>query len=569
MAGRSKKSQGNFEKIKREMTAKKKKAQTQRNGEIAKADTKNNDLYTETVTKDIDIEKTEDVDIEKSDSITEKGPEEDIAAKKQQAGKVNTVETRKIGLVVFRVHEEEFALRISNIKEIIRVPSIIKVPNAPQYIIGLCSLRGNLLPVIDCRKMFGMPEQEFSESSRIIVADIHGKQVGLASDKVLEVINVEETAVKVPPASIKGIDGGIINGILVLNDGKRVVMILDAEKIIKAGNIEEAVNQQHTSIENITDSAAKKDEEEQIVIFNVGVGEYALSISYVKEIIRMPDVMKVPNTASYIEGVFSVRNQLLTVINLGKLLGINCKHPDKYSRVIIINNGNFSFGVIVDKVSHVVRVQKELFKESGQNDNFNVKEHVKGIFNLDNGQRLVMMLEPDKLISLEDVKGVLEADHNKLVNNKSLYAAEADNSFEFVVFKMGEEEYGIEINNVQEVNRIREITHFPGAPAFIAGMVDLRGDIVPVLNLRRLFDIDDSESYKVSKLLVAEFGKKRIGILIDSVSGVLKFSKDNLEKAPEALRGKGQDCYIDKVAKLNDGKRIILILNLPTLLSFM
>jgi len=151
-------------------------------------------------------------------------------------------------------------------------------------------------------------------------------------------------------------------------------MILDAEKIIKVGNLDTAANQQRTSVENLTGSETKEDEEEHIVIFNIGMGEYAFNINYVKEIIRLPDVMKVPNTASYIEGVFSIRNQLLAVINLGRLLGMNCKQPDEYSRVVIINNGSFSYGVIVDKVSHVVRQKAGNDAGASQNDQFGGRE---------------------------------------------------------------------------------------------------------------------------------------------------------------------------------------------------
>ncbi|HHW00990.1 MAG TPA: hypothetical protein GXX36_15760 [Clostridiaceae bacterium] len=549
----SKKNKNNLEKIKREMSRKKQKAEDRN----------------EPVDSSADIGKTA---IEK----TAGRQALQIEAQKGTGNECVPEETdnEKIEMLVFRIGEEEFALRITSIKEIIRIPSMTKVPNTPQYISGLCSLRGELLPVVDCRKLFGIPEQELGESSRIIVADIHEKKIGLISDKVLEVINVEEADVKEPPAGIRGADGGVVNGILILNNGKRVIMILDAEKIIKTGDLDTAAKQQHTHVDKLTDSEKKEDEEEQIVVFNIGTGEYGFNINCIKEIIRLPDVMKAPNTASYIEGVLSVRNRLLAVINPGRLLGINCKQPDENSRVIVIDNGNFSYGVIVDKVSQVVRVRKELFKENIQNASFAGIEFVKGILNLNNGQRLIMILEPDKLISLEDVKGVSDVDYKKTANDKSahdksLYAGEADDSLEYVVFKLGEEEYGIEINSVQEVNRIDGITRFPGAPVFIAGMVDLRGEIIPVLNLRRLFGMDDSDSYNVSRFLVAESGNKKTGILIDSVSGVLRFSKAYLEEAPGALKEKGQECYIDKIAKLNDGKRIVLVLDLSTMLSFM
>ena len=473
-------------------------------------------------------------------------------------------------LVVFRVDEEEFALRIANVKEVIRIPSITKVPNAPQYITGLCSLRGELLPIIDSRKLFGLPDQELNESSRIIVADIHEKKVGLVTDKVSEVISVEEAAIQEPPSSIGQADGGAIDGILILNEGKRVVMILDAERIIKAGDFDETANRQCMSTENITASETKEDEEEQIVIFNIGTGEYAFSIDYVQEIIRQPDIMKVPNTANHIEGVFSLRNQLLSVINPGRLLGVNCRQPDESSRVVIINNGSFSYGVTVDKVSQVVPVKKELLKEGGRNAICSGTEFVKGIYNLNDGKRLVMLLEPSKLISLDDVKAVMDdVEQQKTVNERTMHTVEGNDNLECVVFKLDEEEYGIDINHVQEINRISDITHFPGAPVFIDGMVNLRGDMIPILNLRKLFAIHDSGYDNSSKFLVAEYGDKRIGILIDSVSEVLRISKEYLEEAPEALKGTEQDNYIDKIAKLNDGKRIVLIINLSALLSFL
>ncbi|MFZ5968755.1 MAG: chemotaxis protein CheW [Bacillota bacterium] len=480
------------------------------------------------------------------------------------------MEVKKIEMVVFWVGEEEFAFRISNVKEIIRVPSMTRIPNVPFFVTGLCSLRGDLLPVIDSRKLFGMPDKEYNEGSRIVVADIQGKKVGLITDKVSEVISVEESTIKEPPGSIKGIDGGVINGVLLLNNGKRVIMILDARKIVKAGNLEEySKQQQEVSGKSFQDLNMKALEEEQIIIFNIGTEEYALSINCVKEIIRLPDIMKVPNTASYIEGVLSIRNQLLVVINLGRLLGMNCKKTDEHSRVVIINNGNLTFGVIADKVSQVMRVQKDSFKKSNLSASGSSMEYIKGFFNLNSGKRLVMVLEPHKLISFEDVSGVLNVDRKKNLNDMSLNVSEVENNLEHVViFKLDEEEFGIRINNVKEINRMSEIVHFPGAPAFIDGMLNLRGDVIPILNLKTLFN-NNSSAYDSSKFLVVEFGNKRIAIMIDSASEVLRFPKSYLEEVSEVLEGNDNGGFIDAIAKLNEGKRIILILNLSTVLSFM
>lgn len=527
-----KKSSDNFEKIKREMTAKKQKGKMEQEQVNLKTDIEN---------KDYSMQKQELCIKTVVETITE---------------------VKKIEVILFKVDEEEFALRISNIKEIIRVPILKKIPNAPQYITGLCCLRGELLPVIDSRKLFSMHHKEFDDSSRIIVTDIHGKRIGLICDRVSEVITIEESAIKEPPSSIKGVHCGVINSILILNNGKRVVMLLDAEKIIKAYDLNDVTKEQHISVDILN---GKDKEEEQIIIFNIGAGEYGFSINYVKEVIRVPAIINVPNSPSFIEGVFSIRNQLLAVVNLSKLLGMDFKQPDGYSRVVIINNGSFSFGIIVDKVSHVMVAPKTLFKENNKIVN---SSYVKGIYNLNKSNRLIIMLDPLKLINSEEVNGISGIDCKERINDEPLYVGAEENSFEhIVVFKLGAEEYGIEINNVQEIKRMSEITSFPGSPQFIAGMVNLRGCVIPILNLRTLFNFQDLGPHDTSKFLVVEFKNKKTGIIVDSTSEVLRFSKSYLEEVTGVLDG--NNSYIDKIAKLNNGKRAVLILNLETVLSFM
>lgn len=577
MAGRtSKKSQDNFDKIKREMIEKKLNATIQQNLGGIQKDTESNELEVllsagSSMHKDVCIESMiEYADKDNSDFMVENFFGEVTSEIIPLIEKKHIKEVSKTEVLVFQVDEEEFAISLRNIKEIIRVPEMAKVPNAPQYITGLCSLRGELLPVIDSRKLFGMVHKELGESSRIIVTDIQGKKVGLLSDKVTEVIRIDEAAIKEPPRSIKGIEGGIISGILILNKGKRMVILLDAEKIIKAGNLEENKDGKPTLREDLQGMVMGTitEEEEQIVIFNIGAEEYAFEINYVKEVIRLAEIMKVPNTPGYIEGILSIRDQLLAVVNTGKLLGLNYRSRDEYSRVVIIDNGSFSYGIIVDKVSHVIRVHKKLFKESREMANFHSTEYVKGIYNLNNGKRLVMKLNPLKLISLEDVKGILEFDVKNTAKDNPLYVGDKDNIFEhIVVFKLGNEEYGIEINSVQEINRINGITHFPGAPVFIKGIVNLRGDTIPLLNLRGLFSDFDYNEFNATKFLAIEFENKRIGIMIEKTAEVLRFSKHYIEEAPEVFARNYN--YIDRIAKLNEGKRIVLILNLKAVLSFM
>lgn len=549
MAGRSNtKNLDNFEKIKREMTTKRQKAEAQNNDEV---------IQLEEIDDTLTIDSKINDDINKQDETVESNDK-------------SFYEEKKIEMVVFRVGEEEFAFRISDVKEIIRIPDMNKVPNAPSYVVGLCTIRGFLLPVIDIRKLIGMIDQEQSDNSRIVIVDINGKMVGLITDGVSEVISIEKSKIKEPPSSIKGTDDGVINGILLLNKGERVIMVLDTAKMIKVGKLKEVFNEEGFLKGSIESSNTKSIEEEQIIIFYVGNEEYTFSIDNVKEIIRLPDTSKVPHRAEYIEGVFSLRNQLLTVINLGMLLGIDCKEPDEYSRVIILNTGQLIFGVIVDKVSQVMRVQKDSFQKSNLFESGTQMGYSKGFFNLNNGKRLVMLLEANKLISIDDVNNVTNFNNQKNVGDSIRNMDEIYKVMEkIVIFKLDTQEYGIKINNVKEINRISEIAHFPGAPSFIDGMVNLRGNIIPVLNLRKLFGFKNISTHEFSKFLVVEYENRTIGIIIDSASEVMEFSKTSVEEVSKTFNGTDEIRCIESIVKLNEGKRNVLLLNLASVLSFL
>lgn len=215
MAARgSKKGNDNFEKMKKEMSTKKQKVKKKGDSEISLTNINNNDS---------------EITIDDNAIISEKV----VKTKKKTKIKNEdlTAEKMEVKMVIFRIAKEEFAFEISNVKEIIRLPLLTKVPNAPDFITGICNLRGELLPVIDSRKLFSMAAEEYNEGSRIVVTDIQGKKVGLIVDRVSEVISVEQSIINEPPVSIKGIDGGVISSILLLDEGKRVIMVLDAPKL--------------------------------------------------------------------------------------------------------------------------------------------------------------------------------------------------------------------------------------------------------------------------------------------------------------------------------------------------
>jgi purine-binding chemotaxis protein CheW len=152
-------------------------------------------------------------------------------------------------------------------------------------------------------------------------------------------------------------------------------------------------------------------------------------------------------------------------------------------------------------------------------------------------------------------KAQSEVDHIVTGEQKN----QAEEIFHLVTFQLGREEYGIEIASVQEIIRATDITPVPGAPSHVKGVINLRGKIIPVVDLRKRFQLPAAAGSDAQRIVVVEIGQKRIGMLVDSVSQVIKVPSGVVEEMPEEATSIDEN-FIRGVGKLEN--RLIIILDL-------
>jgi purine-binding chemotaxis protein CheW len=140
---------------------------------------------------------------------------------------------------------------------------------------------------------------------------------------------------------------------------------------------------------------------------------------------------------------------------------------------------------------------------------------------------------------------------------------EEPKDFHLVTFNLGEE-YGVPISQVQEIVRVGGITMVPNSPAYMEGVINLRGWVLPVLNLRKRLGLSEKAITNASRIVVTEIGNKVIGLLVDAVSHVIKIPSGHVEPPPEEVLEIDTD-YITGVGKLND--KMIILLDLGKLLK--
>ncbi len=126
---------------------------------------------------------------------------------------------------------------------------------------------------------------------------------------------------------------------------------------------------------------------------------------------------------------------------------------------------------------------------------------------------------------------------------------------QLVVFQLGEEEYAVDITQSKEIIKISKITNVPNTPDYVRGVINLRGQIVPVVDLRKRFNIPGES--KKEKIITVEVKESLIGLVVDAVNEVFWFDMEELETAPEVEGGIKQE-YVKGILK-RDGRLLVLI----------
>jgi purine-binding chemotaxis protein CheW len=140
-----------------------------------------------------------------------------------------------------------------------------------------------------------------------------------------------------------------------------------------------------------------------------------------------------------------------------------------------------------------------------------------------------------------------------------------DDLLQLVIFQLGGEEFGVEIMQVQEIIRMPDITRIPQSPEYVEGVINLRGKIIVVINLDNRFELHSKERDDDSRIVIVEVGDNVVGMIVDSVSEVLRLSTSNVEPAPEIISAKIKADYLKGVGKLDD--RLLILLDLERVLS--
>jgi purine-binding chemotaxis protein CheW len=475
--------------------------------------------------------------------------------------------------IIFHVADGTFGFRLDHVGEIVRVPRLVHMPLGPQSLLGLANLHGVVLPVVGLRRLLRLPEAPLDDGMRVIVIDC-GAPVGFVVDRIDRLMALQANLVENDKAGAGTIDPDLVDGTIKGAEGDSTIKILNPQRLLRdefsqlGVSSPRAASGVSVSAMASAPAAAAPDRKVSLVSFELGRQEYALPLDSVREIIQLPDhVSEMPRSETAVLGVVTLRDRLLPLVSLRALLGLPLDSGrDEPAKVMVLPMGSAAIGVVTDRTREILHVDPAvidpaptlLTRGEGEAD-------ITSICRLENGKRLVAVLSPDRLFRSDLVRRVL-SEHGKREDATVSQTGIAMADEQFIVFRLGDQEYGLPIAAVDEIARPPEqIARLPKAPAFVDGVINLRGIVIPIVDLRRRFEIASKEPVPSQRILVLALGGGKTGFMVDSVSEVVKIPATDICPAPEV--SPEQMRLIGRVANLDAQNRMILLVDPAQLLD--
>lgn len=475
----------------------------------------------------------------------------------------------------FFVDQLEFALEVAYVHDAIPRPkNIVPLPAAPDYLSGIISLRDNIVPVVDTRKRFRMPAPSMPSEGHIAVTCCNSVFMGLTFDRINEVIRVRESQMETLAPQFQ-VEGNLVADVIKLDSGERLVQVIDPLSMFDFAELPESM--QHSGSRTFKRGRAD-DEKQQVLSFHLGNELFGIEIGRVREIMKVPEISQRVLVEDYILGIIAVRDERLSVMDLRMFLEGKATVPTSEHRIVIIEAENLSVGILVDGIREVLSYNAENLRPMPPLARNRHAGGFKGI--VEQPESDVVLLDMTELLqeARERIAGHLRVNHDLKTgeNGGPLFRASGQNQGEerntYITFAL-DRIYGVSIENIREIVPVdTRIHHLPGQVDYVNGFMNLRSEMIPVINLRRYFEAPESLE-DAPLIMIFTWESRQVGILIDRLLEIVTLETASEQAVPKLLarreesRFKGLLKRIIEMADDNGDTVPTLIIDVPRFMT--
>nr|WP_295825781.1 chemotaxis protein CheW [uncultured Azospirillum sp.] len=500
---------------------------------------------------------------------------QDVAGNRAATGEADGA----LAFVTVAVGELRLALPLSAVRAVIRLPELVRIPLGPPSLDGLAQWHGEAVPVLDLARALDRPAGgAATRETRAVLVGHRGQPVGLRVDAMAGILRSDPDRIDPVTQEEGGLDPAMLDGLL--RDGPATILKLDALIDRQFGDGTEADRPERGTggfghvMAGEAGKAAAGPDRQALLVFEVAGQEFALPVDRVREVLPAPhEIARMARAKAHLLGVMAVRDRLLPLVGLRALFGLDGEQGAG-RRVVVVRSGagEAPVGVLVDEVREILRLDPALIDPVppllAREPEF---EDLDGIARADGGRRLVSVLSAERLFRHGAAIGA-EAGGEGDGMEPAQSAEGSGNVERFVVFRLAGAEYGLPVAAVREVLRRPDgITPLPNAPDFVAGVLTLRGEVLPLIDQRRLLNLPAataglSAGLERGRVVVVGRDGLLVGLLVDGLSGLLTVPVERIGPAPAVSAA--QRRLIRRVATLESGgARLILLMDAESLLD--
>jgi purine-binding chemotaxis protein CheW len=407
------------------------------------------------------------------------------------------------------------------------------------------TLRGAVIPVVNLGRVFNADARGAEASDKIAILDFQGVLVGILFHATGEILRVRREQ-RSTLSYANGNAHGVVAGTILLNDGERLLQVLDPAALVRIENVPQVL-----ALQSAGRQAAQRSQGErrQCVSFRVGASSFAFEMNAIQEIIRVPELQASILNSALCLGRINFRGSQVAVVDFTALLraapagssdtqAAREFHADQ--RIVIARIDDATIGFLVDSVDSIVHFYSEELMAIPL-----LSKARAGMFGgciAKAGLGDIIFLNHREIFSSVEIQEMRTGHANLYPKDQTgaqpaqQQAAKRSQRQVYITFAL-ENTYAVEIKQVREIIDFSDdITRPPGMPAFMRGMLNLRQQMISVIDLRSLYRMPALASTGQAKILIIERGEERYGLMVDAVENIMTVNDNRRFAAPKMMR---------------------------------
>ncbi|MBB5606215.1 MULTISPECIES: chemotaxis protein CheW [unclassified Janthinobacterium] len=463
-----------------------------------------------------------------------------IEAPPQQAPSRNDASTELFGS--FFLGDDEFALPASCIREVVNFPDkITSLPLAPAYLEGMFTLRGSVIPVVNLARLFHADAPPAARSHKIAILDFQQVLVGILFADTGEILRVP-AAQRSALQYAAGDTHAVIAGTILLDGGARLLQVLDPQALIRIENVPHVLARQAGAgkavNQLINDRYHAQSERRQCVSFHAAGSTFAFEMGAIQEIIRVPELHSSVLNSELCLGRIHFRGSQVAVVDFSALLHASgaATQATPEQRIIVVRLDDATVGFLVDSVDSIVHFFGDEVLPIPLLSKTRAAMFAGCITKPGLGD--IIFLDHREILSQAEIVEMRQG-HARLYPAQEAAAAASGRKVQrqvYITFTV-ENSFAVEIKQVREIIDFSgAITRPPGMPPFMRGILNLRQQMISIIDLRQLYAMAPLADESAAKILIIERGDERYGFLVDAVDNIMTISDSQRFAAPHIIR---------------------------------